>query len=213
MTVNTDAIKQISSQLDQQTFVAATKYADILDLRELYATNVHYFGENKVQDFLRKQEALQDLPIHWHFIGTLQPNKVKYIIDKVELIHSVDTIRLLDEINKQAGKFNKTMDILLQVNISQEETKHGFNTYEMEDVMSYIKTKLPYVHPIGLMTMAPHLDPETTRPVFRSLKKLQETLHKNFPEITELSMGMSNDYPIALEEGSTIIRIGSLLFK
>ena len=92
MTVNTDAIKQISSQLDQQTFVAATKYADILDLRELYAANVHYFGENKVQDFLRKQEALQDLPIHWHFIGTLQPNKVKYIIDKVELIHSVDKI-------------------------------------------------------------------------------------------------------------------------
>ena len=131
MTVNINAIKQIQSQLNHQTLVAATKYADISDLRELYAANVYCFGENKVQDFLSKQEALQDLPIRWHFIGTLQPNKVKYIIDKVELIHSVDTIRLLDEINKQAKKFHKTMDVLLQVNISHEETKHGFNALNL----------------------------------------------------------------------------------
>lgn len=213
MTVNINAIKQIQSQLNQQTLVAATKYADISDLRELYEAKVHCFGENKVQDFLSKQEALQDLPIHWHFIGTLQPNKVKYIIDKVELIHSVDTLRLLDEINKQAGKFNKTMDVLLQVNISHEETKHGFHAQEIEDVVSYIKNNLPHVHPIGLMTMAPHTTPEATRPVFRSLKELQILIQKSHPEIVELSMGMSNDYQIALEEGSTIIRIGSLLFK
>lgn len=213
MTVNINAIKQIQSQLNHQTLVAATKYADISDLRELYAANVYCFGENKVQDFLSKQEALQDLPIRWHFIGTLQPNKVKYIIDKVELIHSVDTIRLLDEINKQAKKFHKTMDVLLQVNISHEETKHGFNAQEIEEVVSYIKNNLPYVHPIGFMTMAPHAEPEATRPVFRSLKDLQKSIQKSYPEMVELSMGMSNDYQIALEEGSTIVRIGSLLFK
>lgn len=213
MTVNINAIKQIQSQLNHQTLVAATKYADISDLRELYAANVYCFGENKVQDFLSKQEALQDLPIRWHFIGTLQPNKVKYIIDKVELIHSVDTIRLLDEINKQAKKFHKTMDVLLQVNISHEETKHGFNAKEIEEVVSYIKNNLPYVHPIGFMTMAPHAEPEATRPVFRSLKDLQKSIQKSYPEMVELSMGMSNDYQIALEEGSTIVRIGSLLFK
>lgn len=213
MTVNIKAVKQILTQLNQQTLVAATKYAYISDLRELYAANVHCFGENKVQDFLRKQEALQDLPIHWHFIGTLQPNKVKYIIDKVELIHSVDTIRLLDEINKQAGKIDKTMNVLLQVNISHEETKHGFSAQEIDDVVSYIKDNLPNVRPVGLMTMAPHLEPEATRPVFRSLKELQTAIEKRHPEMVELSMGMSNDYQIALEEGSTIVRIGSLLFK
>lgn len=213
MTVNINAIKQIQSQLNHQTLVAATKYADISDLRELYAAKVYCFGENKVQDFLSKQEALQDLPIRWHFIGTLQPNKVKYIIDKVELIHSVDTIRLLDEINKQAQKFHKTMDVLLQVNISHEETKHGFNAQEIEEVVSYIKNNLPNVHPIGFMTMAPHVDPEATRPVFHSLKDLQISIQKSNPEMVELSMGMSNDYQIALEEGSTIVRIGSLLFK
>ena len=131
----------------------------------------------------------------------------------MELIHSVDTIRLLDEINKQAKKFHKTMDVLLQVNISHEETKHGFNAQEIEEVVSYIKNNLPYVHPIGFMTMAPHAEPEATRPVFRSLKDLQKSTQKSYPEMVELSMGMSNDYQIALEEGSTIVRIGSLLFK
>lgn len=212
-TINKQAIEHILSQLNQQQLIAATKYVDTKTMRELFATNVHYFGENKVQDFLKKYEALQDLDIHWHFIGTLQPNKVKYIIDKVELIHSVDSLHLIKEINKQAKKHEKIMNILLQLNISHEETKHGFDIEEVEPVLSYIQTELPHLRVVGFMTMAPHHDPELTRPIFRTLKKLQQKLQKDYPSLTELSMGMSNDYKVALEEGSTMIRVGSLLFK
>lgn len=141
-------------------------------------------------------------------------NKVKYIIDKVELIHSVDSEKLIKEIDKQAKKINKIMPILLQVNISHEETKHGFDQSEISPILSTIQN-YPNVLVIGFMTMAPHIDPEKTRPVFHDLHTLLTQCQNEFPNLPlkELSMGMSNDYNIALEEGSTLIRVGSRLFK
>lgn len=212
--INKEEIQKIRSSLNGALLVAATKYVGTDELNQLYQAGIHHFGENKVQDFLKKYDAFT-LPVHWHFIGTLQPNKVKYIIDKVELIHSVDSIKLIEEIEKQAVKADKEMPVLLQVNISQEETKHGFDKNEIVEILNIIKASYPHVIPHGLMTMAPHIEPEQTRPIFHEMKTLLDTLALTFPNfpLTELSMGMSNDYTIALEEGSTIIRVGSRLFK
>ncbi len=213
MSINNEEITKIKKQLNQAKLIAATKYVGNEELEELYQAGVIYFGENKVQDFLKKYETFKQ-PAHWHFIGTLQPNKVKYIIDKVELIHSVDSEKLIKEIDKQAKKINKIMPILLQVNISHEETKHGFDQSEISPILSTIQN-YPNVLVIGFMTMAPHIDPEKTRPVFHDLHTLLTQCQNEFPNLPlkELSMGMSNDYNIALEEGSTLIRVGSRLFK
>ena len=213
MSINNEEITKIKKQLNQAKLIAATKYVDNKELEELYQAGVTYFGENKVQDFLKKYETFKQ-SAHWHFIGTLQPNKVKYIIDKVELIHSVDSEKLIKEIDKQAKKINKVMPILLQVNISHEETKHGFDQSEISPILSTIQN-YPNVLVVGFMTMAPHIDPEKTRPVFHDLHTLLTQCQNEFPNLPlkELSMGMSNDYNIALEEGSTLIRVGSRLFK
>ena len=213
MSINNEEITKIKKQLNQAKLIAATKYVDNEELEELYQAGVTYFGENKVQDFLKKYETFKQ-SAHWHFIGTLQPNKVKYIIDKVELIHSVDSEKLIKEIDKQAKKVNKIMPILLQVNISHEETKHGFDQSEISPILSTIQN-YPNVLVVGFMTMAPHIDSEKTRPVFHDLHTLLTQCQNEFPNLPlkELSMGMSNDYNIALEEGSTLIRVGSRLFK
>lgn len=213
MEVNINEIKRIKSLLNNTKLIAATKYVGIEEMIDLYKADIHYFGENKVQDFLKKYETFP-YPVHWHFIGTLQPNKVKYIIDKVELIHSVDSIKLLDEIEKQASKHQIIMPILLQVNISKEETKHGFDQDEIVNICKYIDQNLPHVCLHGLMTMAPYIDQEKTRPIFQQTKELLQALKEKFPQFpfNELSMGMSNDFEIAIEEGSTMVRIGSRLF-
>lgn len=210
--INNEVIKRIKNQLNGALIVAATKYVGVAELQELYQSGINTFGENRVQDFLEKYENI-DLDVNWHFIGTLQVNKVKYIIDKVSLIHSVDSLKLAKEINKQAAKHNKIMDVLLQVNISLEETKHGFTKDVIFDVVKQITDECPNIKIVGLMTMAPNIDPLKTRVVFNGLKDLQLSLQNEYKDIVELSMGMSNDYEIALEEGSTMIRVGSLLFK
>lgn len=213
MSINNEEITKIKKQLNKAKLIAATKYVGNEELEELYQAGVINFGENKVQDFLKKYETFKQ-PAHWHFIGTLQPNKVKYIIDKVELIHSVDSEKLIKEIDKQAKKINKVMPILLQINISHEETKHGFDQNEIYPILSTIQN-YPNVLVVGFMTMAPHIDSEKTRPVFHDLHTLLTQCQNEFPNLPlkELSMGMSNDYNIALEEGSTLIRVGSRLFK
>ncbi len=213
MYVNEEAVKRIIEEVKPATLVAATKYVDAKEIDKLEACGCMIYGENRVQAFLEKYEQYHGKG-HWHFIGTLQCNKVKYIIDKVELIHSVNTYKLIDEIEKQAGKINKIMDILLQVNIAKEESKHGFEREEMHEVMDYLKDK-PHIHVKGLMMMAPHIDEEQTRTYFRQTKELLNELKESYPDhdLCELSMGMSNDFPIALEEGSTMVRIGRALFK
>ena len=213
MYVNEQAVKEILEKVKPAKLVAATKYIDEKEIEKLEACGCLYFGENRVQAFLDKYEQYHGQG-HWHFIGTLQKNKVKYIIDKVDLIHSVNSYHLIDELEKQAQKHQLKVHILLQVNIAREESKHGFDEEEMGQVMTYLKN-CPSLIVDGLMMMAPHIEKEQTRIYFKKTKELLERLKNEYPEypLHELSMGMSQDYDIALEEGATIVRIGRALFK
>jgi len=211
MHTNGQAVEDMIAAIKPATLVAATKYIEAGDIDELEAHGCMIYGENRVQDFLRKYDAYKGKG-HWHFIGTLQTNKIRQIIDKVELIHSVANTRIIDEIEKQAAKRDIVMDVLLQVNIAREESKHGFDETEMDDVMAHLEDK-PHVHPVGLMMMAPNIEPvEDTRVYFLKTRELLERLQKDHPDMKELSMGMSHDWQIALEEGATLIRVGRALY-
>jgi len=183
-------------------------------VQQAYDLGVRDFGENRVQDLLDKKESLPE-DIRWHFIGHLQTNKVKFLLDSgIALIHSIDSIRLAKEIEKVSRKFNNTTDVLLQVNIAQETSKFGFNPSEVEDAVAEI-FKFGHVRIKGLMAMAPFvLDKEQIRSCFLKLRELRDRLCLLYPDIEwkELSMGMSEDYKIALEEGATIIRLGAAVF-
>lgn len=213
MIVNEQAVKEILSEVGSNHLVAATKYVDEKEIEKLEQLGVQYFGENRVQAFLEKYEKYHGQG-HWHFIGTLQSNKVKYIIDKVDLIHSVNTLKLIKEIEKQANKINRDIDILIEVNIAEEESKQGIDVHDIDDAMTLIQ-QCPHVHMRGLMMMAPNIDPDETRIYFQKTRELLNDLQKRYPEykIDILSMGMSQDYKIALEEGSTFVRIGRALFE
>lgn len=213
MFVNDAAVKEMLEKVKPAKLVAATKYIDEKEIEKLENCGCLYFGENRVQAFLEKYEQYHGQG-HWHFIGTLQKNKVKYIIDKVELIHSVNSFHLIDELEKQAQKRGLKVHILIQVNIAKEESKHGFDEEEMDQVMEYL-SHCPSLIVDGLMMMAPHIEVQQTRIYFRKTRELLETLKTKYPQypLHELSMGMSEDYYIALEEGATIVRIGRALFK
>lgn len=165
----------------------------------------HIFGENRVQELQRKLEGCPDQI--FHFIGTLQRNKVRHVVGNVALIHSVDSQRLLDAIDKQAQSISVVQDVLLQVNVSGEESKQGLEPDKAGPLLDYSRT-LEGVQVVGLMTMAPFGEPEESRPFFRELRALSESF-----DLPELSMGMSNDYEVAIEEGATLIRVGSALFE
>lgn len=212
MRVNETETKRLLEAVKPAKLVAATKYIDEKEVEKLEECGVMIYGENKVQDFLKKYEDYYGKGV-WHFIGTLQTNKVKYIIDKVQMIHSVANYRLIDEIEKQAAKHDFVMDILLQVNIAKEESKHGFNEEEMNEVMDYLKDKT-HLNPRGLMMMAPNIEVEETRQYFKATKDLLTKLQESYPnyQLTELSMGMTHDFPIAVAEGSTMVRLGHALF-
>ena len=210
--VNETETKRLLEAVKPAKLVTATKYIDEKEVEKLEECGVMIYGENKVQDFLKKYEDYHAKGV-WHFIGTLQTNKVKYIIDKVQMIHSVANYRLIDEIEKQAAKHDLVMDILLQVNIAKEESKHGFNEEEMNEVMDYLKDKT-HLNPRGLMMMAPNIEVEETRQYFKATKDLLTKLQESYPnyQLTELSMGMTHDFPIAVAEGSTMVRLGHALF-
>ena len=199
------------------TLVPVSKTKPDADLMEAYATGNRIFGENKVQEVVEKYERLPK-DIQWHFIGHLQRNKVKYLAPFVALVHAVDSQRLLREINKQAAKNNRVIECLLQVHIAREEAKFGLAEDELIALLeSGICDELPNIKVIGLMGMATNTDnQEQVRMEFRGLKALFDELKTNsLPqnvEMQELSMGMSGDYKIALEEGSTMVRIGSAIF-
>ena len=189
-------------------------------LQEAYSYGIHDFGENKVQEIrekyemMREDSLMKDCPPHFHMIGTLQKNKVKYLPGKVVLIHSVDSLPLSLEIEKEYAKKETTAKILLEVNVAKEASKSGFSLEELEAVVTEL-AKLPHVLVCGLMTVAPFTeDAEENRPVFRSLREALFSLQKKFPALplTELSMGMSGDYEVAVEEGATIVRVGSFIF-
>lgn len=206
-------IKQIPSNV---TLVAVSKSHPVSSILELYDAGHRDFGENKVKELLNKYSELPK-NIRWHFIGHLQTNKVKYIVPFIYLIHSVDSEKLLTEINKQAKKINRVVDILLQVHIAKEETKFGLSSDElMRLYQAQILQQYPFVRIRGLMGLATNtIDEQLIRSEFSGLKKLFDLLRlqKIYPHCMEiLSMGMSSDYVIAIEEGSTLVRIGSSIF-
>jgi pyridoxal phosphate enzyme (YggS family) len=210
------ACRRVGRPTDSVRLLGATKTKPPTVLRWAYEAGLKLFGENRVQEFLKKWEELRDLPdIEWHFIGRLQSNKVKYIIDKVRLIHSVDRPSLVDELQKRATKRGiKEVDVLLEVNVGGEETKGGVAPEEAPQLLEYILKNAPALRVKGLMTIPPYReDPEEVRPYFARLRELRDKLAEEFNlELPELSMGMSHDYEVAVEEGATIVRVGSAIF-
>ena len=206
------AIENFRKEIPQNvTLIAVSKTKPISLIQEAYVTGQRDFGENKVQELVEKQEALPD-DIRWHMIGHLQRNKVKYIAPFVHLIHGVDSLRLLKEINKQGTKIHRCIPVLLQVHISQEDTKFGFDSNELKEAVNECKV-LEWIKPCGLMGMATFTsDLEQVRREFQWLKGLFDEYQSNFGENPTLSMGMSGDYKVAIDQGSTMIRIGSSLF-
>lgn len=197
--------------------VAVSKTKPIEDLREAYDAGIRDFGENKVQEIQEKQPLLPS-DVRWHMIGHLQSNKVKYIAPFVHLIHGVDSFKLLQEINKQGKKIDRVIPCLLQIHIAEEETKFGFDKAELDEMLdSNDFQELTHVQIVGLMGMATFTENrDQVRKEFRGLKQLFEDLKTRtlpgFVELKEISMGMSGDYLIAQEEGSTMVRIGSAIF-
>lgn len=202
--------KKISSKVK---LIAVSKTKSIIEIKEAYDSNHKLFGENKVQEMTEKWKALPK-DIEWHMIGHLQKNKVKYIAPYVSLIHSVDSIRLLNEINKQAKKNNRIINCLIQVNISEEQSKFGLQIDNLPDFFNQIiENSYESVEIIGLMGMASFTEnEEKIFNEFTSLKEVFINLKGKFPRFSELSIGMSSDYKIALKQGSTMIRIGSKIF-
>ena len=196
------------------TLIAVSKTKPVELIREAMDAGADVFGENKVQELCDKYEQLPKT-LHWHLIGHLQRNKVKYIVDKVDLIHSVDSMRLAEEISKEAEKKQTDVKVLIEVNVAQEESKCGVSVDETEELVREI-AKLPRIHVLGLMTIAPNVsDPEENRPVFRTLKKLAVDIKmKNIDNVRMdvLSMGMTGDYQVAIEEGATMVRVGTGIF-
>lgn len=213
-----DRLSSFQEELpDHCTLVAVSKTKPKEDLLEAYEAGQRHFGENKVQELCAKEESLPK-DIKWHMIGHLQRNKVKYIAPFVHLIHGVDTLKLLREINKQGQKSEKQIACLLQVHVASEETKFGFDEGEIKElVTSNMLEELPYVQVVGLMGMATNTsDEKIVASEFRGLKNLygwvqQNTNNRNLA-VSTLSMGMSGDYLVALQEGSNMIRVGSAIF-
>lgn len=197
----------------QVTLVAVTKTKPIADILEAYTAGQRDFGENKIQEMTQKWESLPK-DIRWHMIGHIQRNKVKYMAPYVSLVHGVDSLKLLKEINKQAKINDRTIPCLLQVHIAEEDTKFGFDETELMDLISSGELNaLPNIKIIGLMGMATFTtDTQQIGKEFRHLKEIFERIKSSNLMITELSMGMSGDYDIAIAEGSTMIRLGSSIF-
>lgn len=208
-------IKEKCNRQDEVNLMAVTKTVDVDKVLEAIDAGITDIGENKPQELARKYDAIGDR-VKYHLIGTLQTNKVKYIIDKVYMIHSLDRISLCEEIQKRAEKIDRIINCLVQVNISKEESKHGLDREEVIKFVKEVSEKYKNIRVKGLMTMAPFIeDKEEVRKVFKGLKDLSlEIKELELPNVDmdTLSMGMSHDYGIAIEEGATIIRVGTSIF-
>lgn len=206
--------KKAGRSPEEVTLIAVSKTKPVTMLQEIYNHGCRDFGENKVQELLDKYEVLPK-DIKWHMIGHLQRNKVKYIVDKVSLIHSVDSLRLAEEISKEALKKHVEVNILVEVNVANEETKFGTTSLEAIELVKAI-SGLPGIHVKGLMTIAPYVeDAEKNRQYFAQLKQLSvDIITKNIDNVSMdiLSMGMSGDYEVAVEEGATYVRVGTGIF-
>ncbi|MGN0251557.1 MAG: YggS family pyridoxal phosphate-dependent enzyme [Oliverpabstia sp.] len=209
-----NACRRSNRKPEEVTLIAVSKTKPVSMIEEAIAAGQTVFGENKVQELCSKYEVLPQ-NLHWHLIGHLQRNKVKYIADKAELIHSVDSLRLAETINQEGEKHSRIVPILIEVNVAGEESKFGVS---VEDTLSLITdiSHFPYVRIQGLMTIAPYVEnPEENRPIFRKLKQLSVDIKgKNINNVYMdiLSMGMTNDYQVAVEEGATMVRVGTGIF-
>ena len=202
--------KERAGRTDNVTLIAVTKTYGVDVMAEAYEEGIINLGENRVQEMMEKFDSFPDA--YWHLIGHLQKNKAKYVVGKAEVIHSVDSMELLCEINRIATKKNVVQDVLLEVNISGEITKYGLTTDEIKDIIIKIG-ELGSVRVRGFMTMAPKTDnPESVRWVFKKAKELFDFYRKDLKAMDILSMGMSSDFAVAVEEGATIVRVGSLIF-
>ena len=219
---NIDAVNRIKGEAavksgrkaEDVLLCAVTKTRTADEINEAIDAGITDIGENKVQEIIDKFDSVK--PVRWHLIGHLQTNKVKYIIDKVSMIHSVDSLHLAQEIDKRAAQHGITMDILIQVNSAQEESKFGISTDETEGMIRDILDKCPNIRIRGLMCIAPFAEnPEDVRVYFAQVKKLYDEYssieHKNL-DFKYLSMGMSHDYEVAILEGSNFIRVGTAIF-
>lgn len=208
------ACENVNRNKDEVTLIAVSKTKPSSDIQKLYDYGVRDFGENKVQELTSKYEELPK-DIRWHLIGHLQTNKVKYIVDKVYMIHSVDSVKLAREIEKEAAKKNVNVNILVQVNVANEDTKFGLDNSEVIKIVEEIAT-LPHLRIKGLMTIAPFVDDgEENRKYFNELKELSVDIKaKNIDNVCMdmLSMGMSGDFETAIEEGATHVRVGTSIF-
>ncbi|WP_126426035.1 YggS family pyridoxal phosphate-dependent enzyme [Brevibacillus marinus] len=209
------ACQRSGRQRAEVRIIAVTKYVDTESVGEIIRCGLTHIGENRVQDALPKYHAYADQAT-WHFIGHLQTNKVKEVVGRFHYIHSLDRISLAEAIEKRASAMGIVVPCLLQVNISGEETKFGLNP---DDVLAFVRetSNMKHIRIAGLMTMAPIVEnPEQARPVFRELREWQHRLRAlSLPNVTveELSMGMSGDFEVAIEEGATFVRLGSILVK
>jgi len=208
------ACKKTGREPGEVTLIAVSKTKPVEDISTLYEHGVRDFGENKVQELTEKYEQLPK-DIRWHLIGHLQTNKVKYIVDKVHLIHSVDSVKLAEQIEKEAAKKDVIVNILVQVNVANEDSKFGLDTDETLRNVEAI-SKFPHIRIKGLMTIAPFVENgEENRKYFKNLKQLSVDIHeKNIDNVSMdfLSMGMSGDYETAIEEGATLVRVGTNIF-
>lgn len=209
-----EACKRSGRDSKEVTLIAVSKTKPVSMIQEAMDAGQTVFGENKVQELCSKYDHLPD-GLSWHLIGHLQRNKVKYIVDKVALIHSVDSLRLAETISQEAVKHDCTVPVLIEVNVAQEDTKFGVTPDETVSLIAQI-AQLPHIQVKGLMTIAPYVeDPEENRPVFRKLKELSVDIKaKNMNNVCMdiLSMGMTNDYVVAVEEGATMVRVGTGIF-
>ena len=221
----TENLEQVRKNIDEAcrmagrdpkevTLIAVSKTKPVSMLKEAYDAGARCFGENKVQEIIDKHPQLPE-DIQWHMIGHLQRNKVKYIVDKVSMIHSVDSLRLAQTIEQEAAKHNVCVPVLLEVNVAQEESKFGL---KMDEVLPLIETiaDFPHIKVQGLMTIAPYVEnAEDNRDFFRQLKKLSvdiEAKNINNVSMSVLSMGMTGDYQVAVQEGATMVRVGTGIF-
>lgn len=210
-----DAAGRVGRRYEEVTLVAVTKTHDVTIIEEAFELGLRDFGESKVQELTKKHEQLS-MRIHWHLVGHLQSNKAKYIAPFVDLVHSIDSLDTAKELGERAEQAGRTIDILLEVNIASEPTKHGVLHDQAEPLLRDILEQTTNLRIRGLMTIAPYEEyPENARPYFRALRSLRDRLSSHYPdleEFTELSMGMTNDYEVAIEEGATIVRIGTAIF-
>ena len=209
-----NACQKAGRKREEVTLIAVSKTKPISALQEIYQCGMRDFGENKVQELTDKYPQMP-ADVKWHMIGHLQRNKVKYIVDKVSLIHSVDSFRLAEEISKEALKKNVTVSVLIELNIHGEESKFGVSNEELMTLIRDISV-LPNIQIKGLMTVAPYVEnPEDNRLLFRKIKQLSVDINsKNIDNVSMeiLSMGMTNDYTVAIEEGATMVRVGTGIF-